>query len=182
MTTKLKTEPTTLERLKTILNDRDETAGLVDEIEDELSTARAEVRTAKDLAEADAMIARVAALEADLAKAEQRAQLADAIVQRDAGGLQETALRELRAELVRKHGPEAARLDRAIVDNVTSLFDLFSKRRELEAQASNEVLSIPTVGGMSVNPRNNGLPERGAVIAHYALQLAGIERHFMPVE
>ena len=179
--TATKKAESTLERLKTILNDRDETAGLVDEIEDELSTARAEVRTAKDLAEADAMIARVAALEADLAKAEQRAQLAAEIVRRDAGALQEVALRELRAELVRKHGLEAARLDRAIVDTATALLDLFSKRRELETVCSAAMLEIPSTGLGTIS-RDCGIVERSCAIAHFSIQLAGIERHFAPIE
>ena len=179
--TKLKTESTTLERLKSLINDRDETAGLVDEIEDELSTARAEVRTARDLSEADSMIARVTDLENQLAKAEARAQLAAEIVQRDARGLQEAALRELRADIVRRYGPEAARLDRAVVDNVTALFELFAKRRELETTCSAAMLEIPSTGLGTIS-RDCGIVERSCAIAHFSLQLAGIERHFAPIE
>jgi len=182
MSTKVKTEPTPLERLKTMLEDRDATAATVDALEDELSDARAAVHSARDLAEADSMIARVTDLENQLAKAEARAQLAAEIVQRDAGALQEIALRELRADLVKRYGPKAAELDRAVISTTTTLLELFAERRELEAQASNEILTIPSTGMLSVNPRNIGFPERTTACAHFALQLAGLERLFQPVE
>ena len=183
MTQRQRTTIPELERLRALINDRDMTAAEVDRIEEELTDARAAVRTARDLNEADAFVARVANLESELARAEQRAQLAAEIVQRDARGLQETALRELRADNVRKLGPEAIKLDRSIIDTATKLLELFAKRRELEAQAGNEILGVPSIGGMtSVNPRNHGLPERSTVIAHFAMALQGLERHFAPAE
>ena len=182
MTTTKKTEPTALERLKAMLSDRDETAAEVDRLADQLSDARAAVHSARDLAEADSMIARVTDLESQLAKAEQRAAIAEQIVTRDAGALQEIALRELRADLVKRYGPEAARIDKAVIATTTALFELFAERRTLENTCLTAMQEIPVTGLGSGGRRDCGIVERSCAIAHYSLQLAGLERLFQPVE
>ena len=182
MTKKTDTVIPEIERLQRLVEDRDGSAADVDRLEEELSEARGQVREARDMIEADTMLARVQALESELEKAEQRAAIAAEIVQRDAGGLQEIVLRELRADLVKRYGPKAAELDRAVVDNVTELFRLFARRRQLEALAGSAILEIPSVGMTSVNPQNCGIMTRSTAIAHFSMALQGVEKHFAPIE
>ena len=182
MTQRQRTTIPELERLRALINDRDMTAAEVDRLEEELTDARAQVRTARDLAEADTLVARVANLESELARAEQRAAMAADILRRDGAALQEAALRQTRADLVKRFGPEAARLDKAVIATTTALFELFAERRRLESEAGSTILEIPSVGMGNINPQNCGIMTRSTAIGHYTLQLQGIERHFAPVE